>query len=124
MVSAFTLIAIIAIFSITSTIILTLIIRQRLIRLNRVETYITEHVSSLDSTRLQSHLQDIKVSVVAIDSEVTTLKESVAPTAKKHHLDVSPTDTQPDTKLRTVTGEHPTIRVLEKQMDKRSIRVS
>lgn len=124
MVSVFTLITIITIFIVTSVAVFFVMMRQRLFRLNQLETHIANRVNAVDTTRLQSHLQDMTVSVVEIDAEVAALKEDLIAAAHKHHLKVDENDTEPELKVDPDLRANRIIRVLETKTDNRSARVS
>ncbi len=73
MINTFSIIMITTIFSLATILILMLMARQRLLRLNQTETQITNQVNKIDATRLKSHLKDIGISTVSIDDAASAL---------------------------------------------------
>jgi len=89
--------------------------RQRLIRIGSTEDKINSYIHTPDTSRLQSHLQDINISVVEIDAEVSALKQDIVNAAHKHHLTVDETDTRPESPFVSEDQQDKLLRMIETQ---------
>lgn len=96
---------------------------SRISRVTQFEYKLSQHVLPINTAQLKSHLQNISISVVEIDTEVAKLKQDIIDTAHLHQIKVNQEVTRPDSPFNTEEKRNHLIKIVEKRKQDITTRV-